>query len=107
MKTLLSIEEMKKNISENDIYVIVYATKSCNVCKPLKIKLEKIIEEFPQVNIAEVYIDEVEEAKGIYQVYTVPITLLFIQGQESKRYSAAMDIYEFEKTIRRYVDLMY
>jgi len=106
MKTLLSIKEIKTNIKNNDIYVVVFATRSCNVCKPLKIKLEKALEEFVDIDMAEVYIDEIEEAQGAYQVYTAPITLLFIQGQESKRYSAAMDIHEFESTVRRYVELM-
>lgn len=106
MKTIITLSELKNKIKENDIYVVVFATRSCNVCKPLKIKLEKTLEAYDNVNIDEVYIDEVEEAKGEYQVYTAPITLLFIQGQESKRYSAAMDINEFESTIARFVDLM-
>jgi thiol-disulfide isomerase/thioredoxin len=107
MKTLLSINEIKMNVKNNDIYVVVFATKSCNVCKPLKVKLEKALEKYEQVSIDEVYIDDIEEAMGTYQVYTAPITLLFIQGQESKRYSAAMDIHEFKSTIHRYVGLMF
>lgn len=106
MKTLLTIEEIKQNISKRDLYVIVFATRSCNVCKPLKVKLEKVLESYESVLIDEVYIDDVEEAKGEYQVFTAPITLLFVQGQESKRYSAAMDINEFENTVNRFVDLM-
>ena len=106
MNTLVSIDDIKANIRDNDIYVVVFTTKSCSVCKPLKEKLEKVLTKFDMVTIADVYIDDLEEAKGAYQVYTVPIILLFIQGQESKRYSAAMDIVEFEKTIRRYVELI-
>lgn len=107
METLLSIEEIRANIKEKDIYVVVFATRSCNVCKPLKFKLEKLLADYSEVSIGEVYIDEIEEAKGEYQVYTAPITLLFIQGQESKRYSAAMDIQEFGNTISRYIELMF
>lgn len=107
MKTILSMNELKNDINNNDIYVLVLTTRSCSVCKPLKYKLEKVLDEYKQVQIADIYIDEIEEAKGEYQVFTVPITLVFIQGQESKRYSAAMDIKEFEHTIRRYLDLMY
>lgn len=106
MESLNTLESIKNNIESNDIAVIVFATRSCNVCKPLKVKLEKVVNGIETVVISDVFIDEVEEAQGEFQVFTAPITLLFIQGKESKRYSAAMNILEFEETLKRFVNLM-
>jgi len=107
MVTLKSIEDIRSFIKSNSLAVIVCATKSCNVCKPLKVKLKGISDQYEHCVIGEVYIDDVPEAQGEYGVYTAPISLVFVDGSETKRYSAAMDLMEFHSSIDRYENLLF
>ncbi len=107
MKTLTNQDQIDDLINNNFITVIVFATRTCNVCKPLKQKLSQVLKKHDKVALGEIYIDEVVESKGRFQVFTVPITLVFVDGKESKRYSAAMNIIEVEQIINRYENLLY
>lgn len=109
MKTIISPEMMKDFIQTRPIAALVFSTKTCVVCKPLKVKIKRVIEEElreTSIEIAEVFIEDVEMVKGLYQVYTAPIILLFIDGKEVKRYSAAIDFHEFTSTVTRYHHLL-
>jgi thiol-disulfide isomerase/thioredoxin len=103
---LYSLQQAKEFIEVKDIAVMVFSTRSCNVCKPLITKINRVLHDYETIGFANVYIEEIKEAQGEYQVYTAPIVLLFVDGKEIKRYSAAMDILDFHKTIDRYNGLV-
>lgn len=107
MKSYSTVEEIHQELIDNSIVVLVFATRGCSVCKPLKAKLAELVDSIEHVEIGSVFMEDVPEAKGIYGVYTAPIILLFVEGKETKKYSAAMDIAEFKDTLNRYVDLLF
>lgn len=105
IKQIKSLQELKDYINYNQVTVIVFSTHTCSVCKALKDKLTKKLEGL-KVGYGEVFIEEVEAVTGEYMVFTVPIVLLFIEGKETKRYSAAINSNEFEASVRRYLELL-
>lgn len=107
IKTLNAYDEIKDEIKANPLSVVVFGTRSCVVCKPLKEKIGKILEGHSHVFLGQVYIEDVAEARGEYQVFTAPIILVFVEGREAKRYSRAMDLNEFTRVVERYESLLF
>lgn len=105
MITIESNTMLEEIISANPIVVVVFSTHTCSICKPLKDNLSKRLEPYKNVVPAEVFIEDVEAVKGAYQIFTVPIVLLFTAQKEAKRYSAGMDTRAFIETIDRYSEL--
>ncbi len=104
---LNTLNEIQKLIHSYPIALIVFTSKACPVCKPFKMKLQGSLEDFnSSIGFGEVLLDELSESKGVYQIYTVPIALLFIDGREAQRYSAAMDSMELRKTVQRYLNFL-
>lgn len=105
MITLTSLENIKKFSKDYFISVVIFSTHTCSVCKPLKIKIGEVLKNYEKVGLGEIYTEEVKTAKGEYAVFTAPIVLVFVEGREAKRYSAAIDLLEFEATINRYCEI--
>lgn len=103
--SILSIKELETFIKSESIVAVVFSTHTCKVCQPLKAKIGSMAEE---LNIAydDIFIDDLEMAQGLYQIYTSPIVLLFVEGRESKRYSAAIDMKDIYTSIKRYKMLL-
>lgn len=109
MEALKTLKMLQTFIKLKPISVVVFSTRTCVVCKPLKAKINQVIGTSlseVDLNVGEVFLEDVEEAKGQYQVYTAPIVLVFVEGKEVKRYSAAIDLKAFEGVIDRYNQLM-
>ena len=106
MIEVTQVKVLEEMIREHALAVVVFTMPSCGVCAPLKEKISNVLGGFPSVAQASVDLSVVETAKGAYQIYTAPIILLFIEGKEAKRYSAAINIAEFKETVERYLRLM-
>jgi len=106
LREIKTLDEVKQCISEHSICIIAFSTLTCNVCIPLKTKVGQVIASYEKVGYGNVFIEEVQEAQGAYEVYTSPIFCLFVEEKEVKRYSAAIDLHELEQTIHRYYDLL-
>lgn len=106
MTELQGIFDINNFLLNHKLSVLICSTRTCNVCKPLKQQITKTLENNTSVALAEIFLDDVEEAKGYFGVFSVPIVLVFVEGKEAKRYSAAMDIREFQSTILRYEELL-
>lgn len=106
MKEIKDIHELKETIHLNMLTVIVFTMPSCAVCKPLKEKIEHILIDLPRVVSGSVDLETVKEVKGEYQIYSAPIICLYVEGKESKRYSAAINLSEFKQGLQRYQELL-
>ena len=106
MKELETLQEMKEVIRDKKIAVVICTMPSCGVCVPLKSKITEMFQDDMEIGLGAIDLDKVEEVKGAYQVYTAPIILLFVEGKEVKRYSAAISMGELKTTIERYSELV-
>lgn len=107
MNTLTTPEEINNFIKDQALGVIVFSTRGCVVCRPLKEKINHIVSSLESVEVSDVFIEDIPSAQGDFGVYTAPIVLVFVEGKESKRYSAAMDLLEFERYLHRLDKIMH
>lgn len=56
----------------------------CVPCKSLGIKLHKVLEEYPEVKLEEINIDEDVESAINYKVRSIPTLILIADGKEKR-----------------------
>ena len=102
---------MYKDISEfienNPISIIYFSGSTCGACDAIKEKILKIIKEYNEVKLLEINGVIEKELSATYDVFTLPILILFINGKETIRFGRYFDILEFKKLINRYYELIY
>ena len=103
---ITSLQQMQEMLRDKILNIVVFSTHTCNVCKPLKQQVSTLLQDMEEVGYAEVFIDDIEDVKGPFGVYSVPIVALFVEGRETLRYSAAIDIRELKDRLIRLIDLM-
>ena len=97
-----SLEEFNWLKKEEPALLGYFSTETCNVCKVLKPKVAKLIqEEFPQIKLAYVKSDVLPEVAGQHQVFAAPTILVFFDGRETIRKSRNIGIDELRREIDR------
>ena len=107
MITIGTIDEVVSFQRQNALCVTIFSTKTCNVCIPVKEKLKKMMDSFPDIPVSEVYIEDVPLAKGEYNVFTVPTILLFGEGKELVRHSRIIEFEALRQQLLRYSDIFF
>lgn len=87
MEIYKNLQDIKNLISTNKINIVLVKAKACGVCEAVLAKLEELLKDFPKVNAASVYADEVPSISGEYLVFTAPTVLVFFEGKEICRES--------------------
>ena len=75
----------------NDKAVIIAKTQGCNVCLPVTLRLNEMMNDYPTIPLYEVYIEDVPEFRGQHLVFTVPTIIVFYGGKEIHRESRFID----------------
>ena len=95
-----------ESINNNSLALIFFSGSSCTACQVIAKKLEAMLTQYPQVYTAEINIVLHHDLAASYGVYSSPIYMLFVEGKESIRLSANLDLLDLEKRIARYVEML-
>ncbi len=75
--------------------LIYFTSKTCGVCMVLKPKLlEAVQENFPEVNIRVVDVEEETEFTGQSMVFTLPVVIIKAGSKEMHRFARSFSVYE-------------
>lgn len=94
MNKLHSDNEISNLIKNNSISVIYFTESICGACETIKIKIEDILKRFPKIKSGEISIETHLDLTGKYNIFSVPIFLLYIDGKESIRIGRNLDLLE-------------
>lgn len=100
-------KEIEDFIEKKPISIIYFSGESCNVCPIIKNKLKIILENYKEVDIIEIDVSSNREISASYNIFSIPVLLLFVEGKESLRYGRNIDFMEFEKNLNRYYQLVF
>lgn len=82
--------------------LIYFTGKTCGVCRVLKPKLlEAVQENFPDVQIRVVDVEEETEFAGQSMVFTLPVVVLTSNDKEVYRFARSFSVYEVLKKLKR------
>lgn len=102
MNDITSKEEFDQLLKDEIAVVAYFSHDECNVCKVLKPKLnDALTAQYPKIKQVYVNIKNTPELAGQNSIFTVPVVLLFLEGQESIRKSRNFGIGELMDEIKR------
>ncbi len=77
-----STEQFKKEILEyKGVSVVDFRAERCGPCRMLGPIIEQLAEQYPQVHIAKVNVDQNQELAGTFQVSSIPVVFFMKDGQ--------------------------
>lgn len=108
MKQITELKAFEEILKENRAVVAYFSHDNCNVCKVLKPKLSEALNTtYPKVKQIYINVEQSPDIAGQHSIFTVPVVLLFLDGQESIRKSRNFGIGEFLETIERPYSILF
>ena len=107
MKKLLSENDIINLINNNKMAVLYFTGMDCGACEAIKYKIESILKYLPEIKSGEINGEENLELAAKYEVFSLPIFLLFIEGKETLRIGRNVDLLELERNIKRYYEMLF
>ncbi len=107
MKVLKTVEEIHNLIDSSDMTVIYFTGMDCGACEAIKFKVEEILKKFPKIKSGEINGQNHPDICAKFEIFSLPIFLLFIDKKESLRIGRNVDLLDFEFKIQRYYDMIY
>lgn len=99
--------EIEEFVKDNLISIIYFSGTTCGACDAIKEKVLYIIKDYKEVKFLEVNAVENKEVAAIYNVFSVPILLLFVNDKETLRLGRYFDMLDFKKSIDRYYNMIF
>lgn len=107
MKQITSIEEINNLKNKSDMLLLYFSGEMCSVCQDLKPKIEVMIDNYPGILTAQVDIQKNSALAASFQVFTAPVVILFVNGQETIREAGVFSLINLEQKIARYDALLH
>lgn len=105
MEIITSYEKLEYLIKNKDMLMIYFGSKACGVCNSMKPKVENMIKRYPAINAVMVEADRSLSLSAKFNVFTVPVILLYIEGKESIREVRIISLDNLEQKIARYCQI--
>ena len=103
----MTLEQLKKTITEEVGVLLYFSGEHCNVCHALRPKFKALFDaEFPQIK--QIYLDAHEnpEISAHYSVFSVPMMIVFLDGREFVREGRAVSLHKMAEQLKRPYGMM-
>lgn len=101
---IITSEQFEEKVLKNKKFVIVdFFANWCGPCKMLMPVLEEIDQEFDQVDIVKVNIDQDEELAKKFGVLSIPTLIFFSNGEELEKTIGYRQKSQIEEIIKRFI----
>ncbi|AQS10387.1 thioredoxin-like protein YtpP [Clostridium saccharobutylicum] len=107
MNKLHKDSEIEELIKSNSMSVIYFTGSDCGACEVIKIKIEDILKRFHKIKSGEINTQKHLDLAAKYNIFSVPVFILFIEGKESIRVGRNINLLELESNIKRYYDMIF
>lgn len=100
-----NIDTLNEEVQKNRLTLVYFGQPNCSVCHGLKPQVEKKLAEFQtDITFLEVNTLDIPEVSRDYQVMTVPVILLFVEGKEYLRKARFVPINELYTQVKKIRD---
>ncbi len=103
----MRLEDIKNEIESKDGVMLYFWGDNCNVCDVLKPKIvSSFNEHFPKIE--QIFIDAKnnQDIAAAFSVFSIPTTIVFLDGKEFAREGRAMSISALVEKIKRPYEIM-
>lgn len=103
-KQVKELNELNDLVSSQGLVLVYFSQPNCSVCHGLKPQVEAKLKEFSDdIAFLDVNTEDIPEVSGEYQVMTVPVILLFLDGREYMRKARFVPIAELYVDVKKIV----
>ncbi|NMB00561.1 MAG: thioredoxin family protein [Firmicutes bacterium] len=107
MHLIESQEELKSLLSDNTMALLYFGSDSCGVCQALKPKVKQLLLDYPKVVSGRIDTAKSAHLAADFTVFTIPVVLVFVAGNEVIREARHVSIRELTAKIQKYYDLVF
>jgi predicted thioredoxin/glutaredoxin len=86
METLTKYDEIDTIINK-ELVMILAKTHTCSACQTIYDVLKRNVPNLDQIEVYNVYIDDLDRFRGDHLIFSVPTVLIFSEGKELLRES--------------------
>lgn len=101
MNTLTTYKEID-NTLQQDFVMVIAKSHTCTACKSIQSMLEHNVPNVHQIDIYNVFIDDMDQFRGDHLIFSVPTVLIFSEGKELLRESRYINYSKIERLIDLY-----
>ncbi|SER18892.1 Thioredoxin [Gracilibacillus ureilyticus] len=99
--TLQTETEIHQFIDNNPLSFVYISKNNCSVCHSLYPQIQSVMQEFPNIRLGYIVIDELPSLAGQWSIYTAPVLILFVDGKEYLREARFVPVESFREKVER------
>ncbi|MFH5881701.1 MAG: thioredoxin family protein [Candidatus Izemoplasmataceae bacterium] len=103
MKTIINYNEVQ-SILNSPLVMIVAKTHSCSTCQMINDHLLNRVQYLDQFEQFQIYVDDIDQFRGEYVIFSVPTVLIYSEGKELLRESRFINIDKINRLLKAYLE---
>lgn len=107
MESITNLEELKRIIENKEIVITYYLGNSCGACDVIKMKVIEILKNFEGVMAYEIDGVKNPEIGGNFDVFALPLLILYCEGKEVIRVGRYFNEEEFISVLSRMYNIIF
>lgn len=101
MQNLQTMEEIDAFINENELTLLYISKVGCSVCHGLLPQVESLLLNYPNIKTGHIESTQVPEVAGRFNIFAVPVILVFVEGKEYLREARIVHMDLFEEKLNK------
>lgn len=101
MNIIKNMREADKVIKK-DFVMVIAKSHTCTICNTILNTIEHNVPNLSDIEIYNIYIDDVDEFRGQHTIFSVPTVLIFSEGKELLRESRYINYSKIQRLIDLY-----
>lgn len=107
MNMIDSKEDIEELVKNNEMVLLYFGGTDCNVCISMKPKVIELLKNYPKIKSVQVDTGKSLAVSAAYNIFTIPVILLYIEGKEVIREARHISIQDIDSKIERYYNLYF
>lgn len=98
---ILDLDMLEDWLKTRSLAVVHIYRDHCSVCHAVLPQLESLLQRYPGVDLGLINAEDIPEIAGQWNVFTVPVDIIFYEGKEKHREGRFIHFEQFEKQLSR------
>lgn len=104
----MTIEEIEKQINENDAVMLYFSGENCGVCTALMPKIKNAFEtNYPKIKQIYISASTYPKIAAHFSIFTIPSVLVYFDNKETKRESRHISVDQIIQGTKRPYELFF
>jgi len=102
MITVIEKYSEVKKIINKDLVMVIAKSHTCNSCNTIANIMNNNMMHFDKIDKYNIFVDDIDQFRGEYLIFSVPTVLIFSEGKELLRQSRYFDYAKIDRLIEMF-----